>query len=388
MPKIYSIEFKDEVVEFYERGHSISETLTEYGISESSLFEWKKDYDWRNPDYIGDALKRRDGYKRADHERKLEEILAVMNITRCKPSTSISEKILMINALEDQYSIHVLCEALHLPRGTYYNRKKREGKLNRYQEADEKIKPLIREVFLKSKRRFGRKPIRQKLREMGYQVSETRISRLMKEMGLKVDRPPYMAAHLKSLPREQFKDLLHQEFHQIAPNLVWVTDITYIKVANQYYYVCVVIDLFSRMVLSYSLSSKADAPLVMQAFDIAFVSRNRPQNLMLHSDQGTQYTAYLFRQHLQELNVQQSFSHAGSPYDNSVCESFFHTMKKEEIYHHLYTSEEELKYTIEEYLTFYNSQRPHRKLNMQTPVSFETNFYRFIENYGKHVKSK
>ena len=125
MPKKYTTEFKDTVVEFYERGHSVSETLTEYRISESSLFDWKKDYDIRNPDYIGDVLKRRDGYKRADHERKLEEIIAVMNITRCKSSTSISEKMAMINALEDQYSIHVLCDAVHLPRGTYYNRKKR-----------------------------------------------------------------------------------------------------------------------------------------------------------------------------------------------------------------------------------------------------------------------
>lgn len=388
MPKIYTTEFKDKVVEFYERGHSVNETLIEYKISESSLFDWKKDYDARNPDYIGDVLKRRDGYKRADHERKLEEIIAVMNITRCKPSTSISEKMAMINALEDQYSIHVLCDAVHLPRGTYYNRKKREGQLNRYQEADEKIKPLIREVFLQSRRRFGRKPIQQKLREMGHQVSENRIARLMKEMGLQVSRPAYMAAHLKSLPREHFQDLLHQQFHQIAPNLVWVTDITYIKVGSRYFYVCVIIDLFSRMVLSYSISCKADTPLVIQAFDMAYVSRNRPQGLMLHSDQGTQFTSYQFRQHLQSLNVQQSFSPAGSPYDNSVCESFFHTMKKEEIYHHLYTCEDDLRSAIEEYLTFYNSQRPHRKLSMQTPVSFETDFYHFMENYGKHLKSK
>lgn len=147
-------------------------------------------------------------------------------------------------------------------------------------------------------------------------------------------------------------------------------------------------DLFSRMVLSYSISNKADTPLIMQAFDMAFVSRNRPQGLMLHSDQGTQYTSFLFRQHLQELNVQQSFSHAGTPYDNSVCESFFHTMKKEAIYHHMYSSEADLKYVIEEYLTFYNSQRPHRKLNMQTPVSFEADFHNFMRNHGKSTKSK
>lgn len=121
----------------------------------------------------------------------------------------------------------MLCEALHLPRGTYYNRKRNEGQLNRYQQADNEIKPLIKEIFLKSGRRFGRKPIHYKLLEMGYRVSEARIARLMSEMGLKVARPEYMAQHLKSLPREQFQDLLHQEFHQVAPNLVWVTDVTY-----------------------------------------------------------------------------------------------------------------------------------------------------------------
>lgn len=382
MPKIYTTEFKDEVAQFYERGHSIKETLAEYNISESSLFEWKKSFDLRYPDYVGAVLKRRDGFKHADHERKLEEVVAIMKFTRCKATAPVDQKMAIIDKLSDQYSIHVLCEALHLPRGTYYNRKRNEGQLNRYQQADNEIKPLIKEIFLKSGRRFGRKPIHYKLLEMGYRVSETRIARLMSEMGLKVARPEYIAQHLKSLPREQFQDLLHQEFHQVAPNLVWVTDVTYVKVQDHYLYVCVVLDLFSRMALSYSISDHCDTPLVTQAFDIAFVSRNRPKGLMLHSDQGVQYTSYSYQKHLHNLGVKQSFSHAGTPYDNSVCESFFHTMKKEAIYHHLYSSTQDLKKVIEEYLTFYNSQRPHRKLGMETPTAFEAGFKTFQEKYG------
>lgn len=96
---------------------------------------------------------------------------------------------------------------------------------------------------------------------------------------------------------------------------------------------------------------------------------------MFHSDQGAQYTSYIFRAHLKELHIKQSFSTPGTPYDNSVCESFFHTMKKEALYHHLYGTPQELQAVLDEYINFYNSQRPHRKLNMKTPNQYESAFY-------------
>lgn len=117
----------------------------------------------------------------------------------------------------------------------------------------------------------------------------------------------------------------------------------YVKVSDQYYYICVILDLFSRKVLSYRISNTIDTALSLTTFDDAFQQRQQPNNLMFHSDQGSQYTAFVFRQHLRELKVKQSFSTPGNPYDNSVCESFFHTLKKEALYHHLYETPQELE---------------------------------------------
>ena len=128
-----------------------------------------------------------------------------------------------VNALRGRYSIHVLCDALSLPRGTYYNRKRRAGQRTSYEINDEKLKPLIRQIFHDSKNRFGRKPIHHKLAELGYKVSEKRIVRLMKEMGLSVAKPRYKAEHQKSLPRAYFRNLLARQFDQPQPCLLYTS---------------------------------------------------------------------------------------------------------------------------------------------------------------------
>ena len=198
------------------------------------------------------------------------------------------------------------------------------------------MKPLIEQIFRESNQRFGRKPIHHKLSEMGYHVSEKRIARIMKELGLEVAKPMYKAEHQKPLPRAYFKNLLSRQFDQPAQNLIWISDITYEKVSDQYYYICVILDLFSRKVLSYRISNTIDTALSLTTFDDAFQQRQQPNNLMFYSDQGSQYTAFVFRQHLRELKVKQSFSTPGNPYDNAVCESFFHTQKKKPSSHSCY----------------------------------------------------
>lgn len=366
---------RDEAVLFYERGHTFAETQRKYGMSESTFYAWKKKFDLAHP--LSDPAEKNENIKkkRQLHLEKLAMELEVIRQCPCGIDASTDDKIDAINTLSDKYSVRVLCEALELPRGTYYNRKRREGSLTSYETNDILLKPLIEQIFRESKERFGRKPIHYKLAEMGYHVSEKKIARLMKEMGLEVAKPAYKAEHQKPLPRTYFKNLLSRQFDQPKPNLIWVSDITYIKVGNCYYYICMVLDLFSRKILSYSTSDTINTTLSLTAFDIAFQQRGRPQNLMFHSDQGTQYTSYAFRQHLRSLKVKQSFSTPGNPYDNSVCESFFHTLKKEALYHHLYGTPQDLEAVLEEYIQFYNRQRPHRKLNMKTPVQYEAEFF-------------
>ena len=304
---------KDEAVLFYELGHSFAETQAKYGMAESTFFTWKQKFDKAHPVHAAITTNRATSHKSKRHLEKLALELEVLRQCPCGSKASIDEKVAAVNALCGRYSIHVLCDALSLPRGTYYNRKRREGQRTSYEINDEKLKPLIR--------------------------------------------------------------LLARQFDQPQPNLIWVSDITYIKVLDQYYYICVVLDLFSRRILSYSISDSINTALTLAAFDDAFQSRNPPQDLMFHSDQGAQYTSYIFRAHLKELHIKQSFSTPGTPYDNSVCESFFHTLKKEALYHHLYGTPQELQAVLDEYINFYNSQRPHRKLNMKTPNQYESAFY-------------
>ncbi|MBR2293261.1 MAG: IS3 family transposase [Clostridia bacterium] len=374
--KVYPQSFKDEVVKFYSTNHTIAETIRKFGIAESTLFEWRKRYNEQH--YLSTStLPRLKHWRQKElHLSKIEQKLEVLGKCSCGVNASIDEKMAAIAVLEGQYSIHVLCESLNLSRGTYYNRKRKANNKTSYEKSDEEIKPLIEKIFYDSKERFGRKPIHHKLSELGYRVSEKRVARLMQEMGLEVKMPPFLAQHKKSIPRPIFKNLLGRQFDQMQPNLVWVSDITYAKVGETYYFICVIIDLFSRRLLSYGISDLIDTTLVMKTFDDAYNSRGKPSGLMFHSDQGTQYTSSVFRKRLREAHITQSFSTPCSPYDNSVCESFFHTLKKEAIYHHLYEGPQELDEVMREYFHFYNAERPHRKLNMKTPLEFETEFFK------------
>ena len=347
MSKIYYPDnFKIEVVKHYNKYRNIGITLEKYGIARSTLFKWKKKYE-ENHFFRVSKEPPDTGHKAKAHLDKLNKIVAASKELRCGVSASIIEKVAEINRLEGKYSIHVLCEALQLPRGTYYYWKKRYLIPNRYKISDNEISGLIREIFYESKERFGRNPIKYKLQERGYQVSKMRISRLMKQAGLQVTVPPYAHKHRKPLPRKNFPNILERNFNPQSPNVSWVSDITYVKVNGKYSFVCVVMDLFSRKILSYNISDTINTTLTLYAFDKAFEGRECPKNLLFHSDQGAQYTSYVFRSHLQELNCKQSFSSPGCPYDNSVCESFFHSLKREALYRHVYDSTDELVAVLE-----------------------------------------
>lgn len=142
---------------------------------------------------------------------------------------------------------------------------------------------------------------------------------------MSTDKP---AVRRSSSDAEACCNHLQQKFNQKAPNLVWVSDITYIKAGGIWYYLCIVMDLFSRKVISWHISSKANVELVITTFKKAYEKRKAPYGLMFHSDRGSQYTAFTFRQLLDSLNVVQSFSKKGYPFDNACCECFFKYLKK------------------------------------------------------------
>ena len=178
--------------------------------------------------------------------------------------------------------------------------------------------------------------------------------------------------HKKHNDNGECTDHLQQNFNQKAPNLVWVSDFTYIKAGNKWYYLCIVMDLFSRKIIAWNISAKPDASLIITTFRKAYQKRNAPYGLIFHSDRGSQYTAFAFRQLLDSLHIVQSFSKKGYPFDNAVCECFFKYLKKEETNRRTYHTLQELQTSVFEYIEgFYNSRRPHSSLGLLTPNEAE-----------------
>ena len=212
-------------------------------------------------------------------------------------------------------------------------------------------------------------------------ISIGRVYRLMNSLHLPriSTRKPPKTKYIQ--PLLDTNNILKQTFTQSAPNLVWCSDITYLRVQNRFYYLCVVIDLFSRKVVSYKLAPKADAQLVIDSFLEAFFKRGYPQGLMFHSDRGVQYTSLAFRKVLDNCHVVQSFSKKGHPYDNAVAECFFKYLKLEETNRRSFKRFDDLKLSVFSYIDgYYNQKRPHSYLGLLTPNQFEQKFFALHNN--------
>lgn len=239
------------------------------------------------------------------------------------------------------------------------------------------LKKDILTIYSQSKKRLGAYKIRHILFvQFGKKVSVGRVYRLMKSMDLPKMSTVKPTQTFINSSLDEYKNLLKQKFYPDKPNLVWVSDITYVKVNNRFFYVCVVIDLFARKVIAYKTSSKIDSQLVLDTFFSAYYKRNSPTGVMFHSDRGCQYTSKIFRNTLDSLSFVQSFSAKAHPFDNAVAESFFKYLKKEELDRKTFTSLNELNLALFEYIEgFYNSKRPHFANKLLTPDEKEKLFF-------------
>lgn len=157
--------------------------------------------------------------------------------------------------------------------------------------------------------------------------------------------------------------------------MVWVCDFTYIRVADRYYYLCAILDLFSRKVIAYRVSSRIDTVLAKETLTAAVEARGNPSGVIFHTDIGSRFTSSDFRQLTDKLNIIQSFSAKGHPYDNAVMECFFKYLKKEEVKRRKYSSLAELKISLFKYIDgFYNSIRPHSHNGGLSPNEWEARF--------------
>ena len=176
--------------------------------------------------------------------------------------------------------------------------------------------------------------------------------------------------------RNSGSNILNRQFKPKAPNLAWVSDITYIRTVKGICYLCVIIDLFSRKVIAWNVNSRQNTKLVSDTLLKAWNLRGHPEGVLFHSDRGTQYTSDEFRQLLDSINFSQSLSNTACPYDNAVVESFFKFLKKEEISRRKFLQLKDVKQSIMSYIDgFYNTKRPHSANNGLSPNEKEAEFW-------------
>lgn len=370
-------EEKELAVKRYLSGESASVIISEIGISRSTLYLWVKQFrEAQNEkgNFISVV-----SYKRLQGKfKRLEEIIQIYKTVNCNYNSPLKDKLYALEELYGHHSVHILCEALDVSRGTFYNHVLRNKKQNTvYVQRKEELREKIQKIYDDSNQIFGAGKIMAVLKEQGFKAGEKTVRLLMRDMGIKSIRQEAKSLYDKEKKRN--RNLLQQQFNPLKPNQVWVSDITMFRLKEKNFYICVILDLYSRAVVGYKIGIKNSTQLTKSTFKLAYINRQPQSGLMFHSDNGGNYCCKTFQSYLIKLNVEQSFSRPYVPYDNSVMESFFASMKREELYRRKFKSENEFYKAVADYIIFCNEKRPHYQNSYRTPLKKEQDYYSSIE---------
>lgn len=270
-----------------------------------------------------------------------------------------------------EFSVKTMCQFMNVSRSAYY------AWLERPQTAIEKddaeLIEIIKTLFQKGRKNYGTRRLKKALLGLGWHVSRRRIGRLMAAAGLACKTKRKFKATTDSkhdLPIAP--NLLDRQFTVTQPNQTYVGDITYIHTQEGWLYLAVVVDLYSRQVVGWSMAEHMRAKLVNDALLMAVWKRKPGKGLIWHTDRGSQYASDSHRALLQEHGITQSMSRKGNCWDNAVSESFFHTLKTELVNHQSYQTRDEAKQDIFDYIeVYYNRERLHSTNNYLSPVDYE-----------------
>lgn len=268
-----------------------------------------------------------------------------------------------------------MCSVLKVHPSGYYGWEV-EPASNRAKE-DEYLLGFIKQFWLESGSVYGYRKIYKDMLSIGEQCGKNRVYRLMKSAGIQSERGYKRKSHYPGGDVSAVApNLLGRQFDVAAPNLVWVTDITYIRTYEGWLYLAVVMDLFSRQIIGWSMGSRIDSELAMNALVMACWRRKPQKEVIVHSDQGCQYTSYDWRSMLKGNGLVASMSRKGNCHDNAVAESFFQLLKRERIRKKIYPDRDAGRQDVFDYIElFYNPVRRHGNNNDVSPVEFEKQYF-------------
>jgi len=281
-------------------------------------------------------------------------------------------KYAFVRAQGKEFTVKRMCQIFQISRSGYYDWARREESTHSQQDRD--LLKAIRKIHQEMKEAYGAIKTWRTLQGSGTVCGKHRVARLRRQAGIEARRKrkfrlAYQARHTEPAP----PNLLRWPFKAAYPDQIWVTDVTFITTRSGWLYLAVMIDLYSRLVVGWSMKDRPNQELVNEALMMAVEQRRPKPGLIHHSDQGILYSSGSYLALLKKYAMLRSMSGKGNCYDNAVAESFFSSLKNEIIHHRDYKTRDEARAEIFEYIEmFYNRKRLHQSLNYQTPMQYKS----------------
>lgn len=268
------------------------------------------------------------------------------------------------------HSVRTICRTLQIPRSSHYHAAQPTPR----KIDDASLSQDIKAIFHAHKKRYGYRRIHHQLTHTGHTCCPVRVRRLMKENALTALQPKsYKPQTSDGRADKPSPNILKDELPPGKANQIWTGDITYIPCGGKWLYLAVVMDLYSRKIIGWTLSEHMKSSMVEQAMQKALKARHCPTKHIFHSDRGSQYGSKTFRHILEQANIRQSMSAKANPYHNAAMESFMGTLKAELIQEGHFINIKDAHTEISAYIDgYYNTQRIHSSLNYQTPSQYES----------------
>jgi len=270
-----------------------------------------------------------------------------------------------------EYSPGISCRLLQVSRSGYYHWQKRRYVQRRLEEK--KLLLLLRKHYNLSRGRYGLLRLTRAIRREGFLINKKRVYRMMRKYGIfSRTKKKFKVTTKQNYAATVSPNILNGKFEAERLNQIWTSDITYIWTNQGWLYLAVILDVYNREIIGWSLNQRAKTDLVLNALRMAINNRKPSEGIIFHSDRGSQYTSNRFRNVLNHYGFNQSMSGKGNCYDNAITESFFSTLKKELIYLMSFETRDMAATEIFEFIEiFYNRKRLHSALDYHSPIEFK-----------------
>jgi putative transposase len=369
--KQYPKEFKEEAVALItEQGYTVAKAAEALGVATNMLSRWKENAEKRKAGITlseGERTELKSLRQEVKTLRVEKEILKKGKGLLCKSNEVIFN---FIKCNIENYAVRIMCHVMGVGPSAYYAWVKRPGQLI---SADTlHLHRRAKTLFNDSRQSLGSRELIKKLREEGFQVGRYKVRSLMKTLDLIVtQRLAYKVTTKRKHSDKVAPNLLNQNFNPVGKDEVWAGDVTYLRTAEGWMYLAIVMDLYSRRIVGWHIDKRMTTDLISKALVKAYNLRQPPKGLVFHGDRGSQYTSKRFGKLLKGYGIRASMGDVGACWDNAVVERFFGSLKHDWIFKVAQPTREHMMQDVTTYMRYYNQERLHSSNNDVSPVKFE-----------------